>query len=243
MSVENTISVFKHLAERKNDPSVVNVKNILENSKKQLDYFKEQGLINSEKAKLAKKEEERLFWESWNKHSCASLVATFDNRFKSFKIKFNAAKELDFVEDQILKVQNIEKVNPKSNDVQKNVHFMLKHYLKELEKIKQNILDEEKGEEEVFDEAKPLSFTMNRRELTLLFIVLKDSGLIAKSVSDYQLCKWLEKNTTYDIDKRMKTIKQEVSKFRNYEINNDGVLLNELTNLICETEINRNENS
>ena len=243
MSVENTNSILKHLSDSKNALSVVNVKNILANNKRQLDYFKEQGKINSEKAKLAKKEEERLFWESWNKHSCASLVATFDNRYKSFKIKFKDAKEIDFVNEEILKVQNIEKANPKSNDVQKNVHFMLKHYLKELEQIKQNILDEEKGREEAFDETKSLSFTMNRRELTLLFIVLKDSGLIAKSVSDYQLCKWLEKNTTYDIDKRMKTIKQEVSKFRNYEINNDGVLLNELMNLICETEINRNENS
>lgn len=124
--------------------------------------------------------------------------------------------ESDFITYELQKYYQILEKHANELNSHPLAHHNILSYINFLEqrqlKLKENELNQK------LDEFNKIPSELSRTDLTAhLLFFLKDNGVLAEEISDYQFSKWIEKNFLFQNSQEMKYIKQEISKFRRME--------------------------
>lgn len=165
---------------------------------------------------IAPEGNKELFWK-------IQRILTLPDRIKAYPLLFLVATynkiingEVEFIKRELEKYYGF--LDLPETDLSRNglAHHNALSYIKFLEA--QYLKLEEKELEQKLSKYNKIPSVLSRTELTaFLLFFFKDSGILAKEITDYHFSKWIEKTFLFQDMQEMKFIKQEMSKFRRLE--------------------------
>jgi len=120
-----------------------------------------------------------------------------------------------------IQTENGKKVQSKSSQLLNEIHPVIKQSLQIIsERLKKYLPDEEETLMVKHDsEILKLNFAIQKIELAVLFLGLKDCGIISQSVTEYQLAKFLETHTHFKNNNEVKDMAILFTKIAKSEVN------------------------